>query len=232
VNEQKPVTHTLHAVGVARMHDNDRAILVMLERRPTDDELRDLHESLGSPRRQQSGAINEGRDNSTAPLIPSQSQAKDDAGSHVSHTPRTDAMEAQLAKTDCCFVIEPEFPTLINFARQLERELALWRSACKSLDEGLKELRLTQIRPDVGAMKFETHCPDGQMCGATTTGCLEGQCQRKEAERCSCASFSLIPCPVHGNRDPRQSQPECHSCGGWVKVEEGGICLPCHTESK
>jgi hypothetical protein len=32
------------------------------------------------------------------------------------------------------------------------------------------------------------------------------------------------------NRDPRQSQPKCHSCGGWVKVEEGGICLPCHTE--
>jgi hypothetical protein len=31
-------------------------------------------------------------------------------------------------------------------------------------------------------------------------------------------------------RDPRQSQPKCHSCGGWVKVEEGGICLPCHTE--
>jgi hypothetical protein len=30
--------------------------------------------------------------------------------------------------------------------------------------------------------------------------------------------------------DPRQSQPKCHSCGGWVKVEEGGICLPCHTE--
>jgi hypothetical protein len=31
-------------------------------------------------------------------------------------------------------------------------------------------------------------------------------------------------------RDPRLSQPKCHSCGGWVKVEEGGICLPCHTE--
>jgi hypothetical protein len=27
-------------------------------------------------------------------------------------------------------------------------------------------------------MKFETHCPDGQMCGATTTGCMEGECQR------------------------------------------------------
>ena len=45
-DEQKPVTHTLHAVGVARMHDNDKAILVMLERRPTDDELRDIHELL------------------------------------------------------------------------------------------------------------------------------------------------------------------------------------------
>jgi hypothetical protein len=59
-------------------------------------------------------------------------------------------------------------------------------------------------------MKFASHCPDGQKCGATTTGCMEGECQR----------------------DPRLSQPKCHSCGGWVKVEEGGICLPCHTESK
>jgi hypothetical protein len=32
--------------------------------------------------------------------------------------------------------------------------------------------------------------------------------------------------------DPRLSQPKCHSCGGFVKVEEGGICLPCHTEGK
>lgn len=21
--------------------------------------------------------------------------------------------------------------------------------------------------------------------------------------------------------------PRCHSCGGWVKPEQGGICLPC-----
>lgn len=42
----RSVTHTLHAVGVARMHDNDKAILVMLERRPTDDELRALHDTL------------------------------------------------------------------------------------------------------------------------------------------------------------------------------------------
>ena len=32
--------------------------------------------------------------------------------------------------------------------------------------------------------------------------------------------------------DPRHSQPKCHSCGGWVKVEEGGICMPCHTEQE
>lgn len=32
--------------------------------------------------------------------------------------------------------------------------------------------------------------------------------------------------------DPRYSQPKCHSCGGWVKVEEGGICMPCHTEQE
>lgn len=32
--------------------------------------------------------------------------------------------------------------------------------------------------------------------------------------------------------DPRQSQPRCLSCGGWVKVEEGGICMPCHTEGR
>jgi hypothetical protein len=71
-------------------------------------------------------------------------------------------------------------------------------------------LRLTMMQPQTfgGAMKFASHCPDGQKCGATTTGCMEGECQR----------------------DPRQSQPKCHSCGGWVKVEEGGICLPCHTE--
>ena len=60
------------------------------------------------------------------------------------------------------------------------------------------------------SMKFASRCPDGQKCGATTTGCMEGECQR----------------------DPRQSQPKCLSCGGWVKVEEGGICLPCHTEGR
>jgi hypothetical protein len=58
-------------------------------------------------------------------------------------------------------------------------------------------------------LKFASHCPDGQKCGATTTGCMEGECQR----------------------DPRLNQPKCHSCGGFVKVEEGGICLPCHTDS-
>jgi hypothetical protein len=26
--------------------------------------------------------------------------------------------------------------------------------------------------------QFEERCPDGQKCGATTTGCLVGQCQR------------------------------------------------------
>lgn len=43
---RRAVTHTLQAVGVARMHDNDKAILVMLRRRPTDDELRYIHELL------------------------------------------------------------------------------------------------------------------------------------------------------------------------------------------
>jgi hypothetical protein len=28
------------------------------------------------------------------------------------------------------------------------------------------------------AIEFETHCPDGQRCGANTTGCLIGQCLR------------------------------------------------------
>lgn len=27
--------------------------------------------------------------------------------------------------------------------------------------------------------EFETHCFDSQKCGATTTGCLVGQCLRK-----------------------------------------------------
>ncbi len=30
-------------------------------------------------------------------------------------------------------------------------------------------------------MKFETHCKDGQPCGAVTTGCQKGQCQRRPA---------------------------------------------------
>ncbi len=47
-------------------------------------------------------------------------------------------------------------------------------------------------------MKFASHCPDGQICGATTTGCLEGKCQRNEAERCSCTW-----CPVHGGKPVR-----------------------------
>lgn len=33
-------------------------------------------------------------------------------------------------------------------------------------------------------------------------------------------------------RDWRLHQPKCHSCGGFVKVEEGGICLTCHTEGQ
>ena len=36
----------------------------------------------------------------------------------------------------------------------------------------------------------------------------------------------------HEEHDPRITQPRCHHCGGFVKVEEGGICLPCHTEGK
>jgi hypothetical protein len=32
--------------------------------------------------------------------------------------------------------------------------------------------------------KFETNCPDGQKCGAVTTGCLLGHCQRKGTMTC------------------------------------------------
>jgi hypothetical protein len=148
----------------------------------------------------------------------------------MSDTPRTDALEAGFAGWDKLrWIPHVVVQKSLAHARELERE-------CKRLDDAINRAcdRITDLqrqRPVEGiTMKFETHCPGGQMCGATTTGCLEGKCQRKEAERCSCASFSLIPCPVHGNRDPRQSQPKCHSCGGWVKLEEGGICLPCHTE--
>lgn len=42
------------------------------------------------------------------------------------------------------------------------------------------------------------------------------------------ATGRLVEC----QRDPRLSQPKCHSCGGFLKIEEGGICLPCHTEGK
>jgi hypothetical protein len=27
------------------------------------------------------------------------------------------------------------------------------------------------------------------------------------------------------------SRPYCHSCGGFVKHHEGGVCLPCHVEA-
>jgi hypothetical protein len=36
----------LRAVGVARMHDNEQAVLVCFDRKPTDDELRDVHDTL------------------------------------------------------------------------------------------------------------------------------------------------------------------------------------------
>lgn len=99
------------------------------------------------------------------------------------------------------------------------REIERLRSECKRLDEGLNRAcdRITDLEHCIGdlqrysegiTMKFASHCPDGQRCGATTTGCMKGECQR----------------------DPRLSQPKCHSCGGFVKLEEGGICLPCHTE--
>lgn len=31
-------------------------------------------------------------------------------------------------------------------------------------------------------LAFEAFCPDGQKCGAVTTGCRTGQCQRKKAQ--------------------------------------------------
>lgn len=85
----------------------------------------------------------------------------------------------------------------VEFARDLERE-------CSRLDEGLNRAcdRITDLeRTGSGdervddmrhaleldrqehlsrgpTMKFASHCPDGQKCGATTTGCMEGECQR------------------------------------------------------
>jgi hypothetical protein len=56
---------------------------------------------------------------------------------------------------------------------------------------------------------------------------LERECKRlDDAINRACDRITDLQRPV----DPRQSQPKCHSCGGWVKVEEGGICMPCHTE--
>ncbi len=40
---------SLKAIGVNRMGDNPQAILVHFNREPTDDELRALHDALGTP---------------------------------------------------------------------------------------------------------------------------------------------------------------------------------------
>lgn len=36
----------LRAIGVSRLFDNDRALLLILDRKPTDEELRAVHEHL------------------------------------------------------------------------------------------------------------------------------------------------------------------------------------------
>lgn len=30
----------------------------------------------------------------------------------------------------------------------------------------------------------------------------------------------------------RQILPRCLTCGGWVKPEQGGVCMPCNTEEQ
>jgi hypothetical protein len=56
---------------------------------------------------------------------------------------------------------------------------------------------------------------------------LERECKHLEdALNRACDRITDLQRPV----DPRQSQPKCLSCGGWVKVEEGGLCIPCYTE--
>jgi hypothetical protein len=58
---------------------------------------------------------------------------------------------------------------------------------------------------------------------------LERECKRlDEGLNRACDRITDLQRPV----DPRQSQPKCHSCGGWVKVEEGGLCIPCYTEGR
>ncbi len=44
-------------------------------------------------------------------------------------TPRTDAWQQAMYRQDCCLVTEPTFPDMLNFARQLERELAVYTGA-------------------------------------------------------------------------------------------------------
>lgn len=111
----------------------------------------------------------------------------------MSDTPRTDTLLQHLEERNYT-VFEAQKP-LQEHARQLEREVARLRGECKRLDDGLNRAcaRITDLqRPPAVmgiTMKFETHCPDGQMCGATTTGCMEGECQR----------------------DPRLSQPRRNS---------------------
>ena len=41
-----PDRESLRVFGVTRMADNEQAVLIVFQRRPTDDELRSLHESL------------------------------------------------------------------------------------------------------------------------------------------------------------------------------------------
>jgi hypothetical protein len=111
----------------------------------------------------------------------------------MSDTPRTD----EAHRVAMSLVVGDDYSTahdeMLLHARQLERELALWRSACQRkepvawmrIEGGIRVYYETEAHsgmtplystlPATGAI---TECPDGQACCQQPTGQCWGRCVR------------------------------------------------------
>lgn len=66
-----------------------------------------------------------------------------------SQTPRTDALEQALYQADSCLVTEPTFPEMMDFARQLERELAEEKARFERMMDAEQERLLLASEDDI-----------------------------------------------------------------------------------
>jgi hypothetical protein len=176
----------------------------------------------------------------------------------MSDTPRTDAIEAGFAGWDKLrWIPHVVVQKSLAHARELERECK--RREYGPIPQVENAVENPAVSPDApvgtgsGPVSGVTGRRDGHiddidrlLCLFENSSALYWQNDQNErvSDRRLLEMFDAMNKRRHElvvginalraecQRDPRQSQPKCHSCGGWVKVEEGGICLPCHTEGR